>query len=61
MKIIMFAFLTSLLSLMLLSGCQSLPPTEVEDSEVCIGEPVVVDGLDNPVDLEEMAKQVDCH
>lgn len=45
----------------LLSACQSAPPitTNDIDSDVCIGEAVVVDP-DKPVDLEEMAKQTDC-
>ncbi len=44
-----------------LAACQSLPPVENEniDSDVCIGEAVVVDP-DKPIDLEEMANQTDC-
>ncbi len=45
-----------------LTACQSVPPTEAAadiDSDVCVGDPVVVDP-DKPVDLEEMAKQADC-
>lgn len=39
-----------------------MPATENTDidSDVCVGDPVVVDDPNNPVDLEEMAKQADC-
>ena len=45
-----------------LTGCQSTPRTGTSDidSDVCVGEPMVVDDPDQPVDLEEMAKQAEC-
>ena len=45
-----------------LAGCQSLSSAETVDidSDVCVGEPVVVDDPDSSVDLEEMARQADC-
>jgi len=46
-----------------LAACQSVPPAnqpEASESEVCIGDPVVVDNPNEPIDLEAMAKQVEC-
>ena len=62
MKIIIFTFSMILLSLVSLSGCQSVSPTEARDvdSDVCIGDPMVVDDPDKPVDLEDMANQAEC-
>ncbi len=63
MKIIILVISLSLLSLFGLTACQSVPPTEAAadiDSDVCIGDPMVVDDPDKLIDLEEMAKQADC-
>ncbi len=62
LAIMRFFFLMIPLSLLGLSACQSSPATKANDidSDVCIGEPVVLDDPDSPVDLEAMAKQADC-
>ncbi len=59
MRTIIFTFFTIMLGL---SGCQSVPPTKTSDidSDVCVGDPIVVDDPEQPVDLEEMAKQAEC-
>ena len=51
-----------LMIMILLAGCQSMPPAKTGDinSDVCVGDPMVIDDPDQPVDLEEMAKQADC-
>ncbi len=53
---------TFLMIIILLAGCQSVPPAKTGDinSDVCVGDPMVVDDPDQPVDLEEMAKQAEC-
>lgn len=51
-----------ILCLMFISGmtaCQSVSPSKASDNNVCIGD-VVVDDPDQEVDLEEMAREVEC-
>lgn len=50
-----------LLFIFSLNGCQSAPPVEEKDidEDVCIGEAVILD-QDTEVDLEEMARGVEC-
>jgi len=59
MKITIFTILMIVIGL---TGCQSMPPSETSDidSDVCVGEPMVVDDPDQHIDLEEMAKQAEC-
>ena len=61
MKRHLFLSLISVTSLLGLTACQTVPPTETADinNDVCIGDPVVADP-NKPIDLEEMAKQADC-